>query len=116
MNSDLSFFDFMKFNEKNSEKNMSDYSSDENEDDDELTVRQSHSKLPIVIFTPEIVQNRSKVKVTKKCGEKYQLRFKFQRGGTALIRNMLTGFGFRECSETSLDYNILWLNSHVKFS
>ena len=42
------------------------------------------------------------------------MRFKFQRGGTALIRNILSGFGFKECSETSMDYNLLWMNSHVK--
>lgn len=67
-----------------------------------------------MLFTPECLSKARVRTKSRKIGEKNQMRFKFQRGGTALIRNMLRGFGFGECSETSMDYNVLWLNSHVK--
>ena len=47
-------------------------------------------------------------------GENSNLTYKFIRSGTFVLREFFKQYGFRECRELSNDFNIMWLNSHVK--
>lgn len=96
----------------------SDGTTDESEssEEEELVTwrfQKSTKHGPHVCFRPEVVVEQPN-KHRKQIGIQNNLSFKFVRSGTSLIRNMFTSYGFKECRETSNDFNVMWLNSHVK--
>ena len=96
----------------------SDFTSDEDDvgEEEELLVWPSQSvsrRAPYINFRPEVVMEKDNKK-RRTVGEHGNLSFKFIRAGTFLIRQVLQSYGFKECREMSNDFNVMWLNSHVK--
>jgi len=98
----------------------SDFTSDEDdvvEEEELLLWPPSNSagsrRAPIINFRPEVMIDKDN-KQRRKIGEHGNLSFKFIRAGTYLIRTVLQSYGFKECREMSNDFNVMWLNSHVK--
>ncbi|CBY37805.1 unnamed protein product, partial [Oikopleura dioica] len=96
----------------------SDGSTDESESSEEeelITWRYQKSAKhgANVCFKPEVVIEQPN-KQRKQIGVQNNLTFKFVRSSTGLIRNILSAYGFKEAREASNDYNLMWLNSHVK--
>ena len=68
----------------------------------------------LVYFNPNLVIIDKDNKKRRVIGENSNLTYKFIRSGTFVLREFFKQYGFRECRELSNDFNIMWLNSHVK--
>merc|ERR1712227_434127 len=98
----------------------SDYTTDEGDEDIEEeeslvwpTQNVSRNRAPLIRFRPEVIIDKDNKK-RRVIGENSNLTYKFIRSGTFVLREFFKQYGFRECRELSNDYNIMWLNSHVK--
>ncbi|XP_059157230.1 tubulin polyglutamylase TTLL5-like isoform X3 [Physella acuta] len=105
-------------NEERSE-NDSDYESDDGEDHLEpkgkaLNVQWTGygKRVPIILFNAETILNKRTD--FKTVGERYHLAFKFASTDCKIVRNILLSHGFHEVHPNSIDYNLVWSNSHLK--
>ncbi|KAH9496123.1 Tubulin polyglutamylase ttll5 [Bulinus truncatus] len=105
-------------NEERSEHD-SDYESDEIHDHLEpkrktLNVQWTGygKRVPIILFNAETILNKRTD--FKTVGEKYHLAFKFASTDCKIVRNILLSHGFHEVHPNSVDYNLVWSNSHLK--
>ncbi|XP_055879802.1 tubulin polyglutamylase TTLL5-like isoform X6 [Biomphalaria glabrata] len=105
-------------NEERSEHD-SDYESDEVHDHLEpkrktLNVQWTGygKRVPIILFNAETILNKRTD--FKTVGERYHLAFKFASTDCKIVRNILLSHGFHEVHPNSVDYNLVWSNSHLK--
>jgi len=95
----------------------SDYTTDEDEIDEEESLlwpsQLVNRRAPLIHFRPEVLLEKDNKK-RQNIGQSGNLTFKFLRSGTFLIRSFFQSYGFKECREMSNDFNVMWLNSHVK--
>ncbi|CAL1529409.1 unnamed protein product [Lymnaea stagnalis] len=105
-------------NEERSEHD-SDYESDDGDDHLEpkgkaLNVQWTGygKRVPIILFNAETILNKRTD--FKTVGERYHLAFKFASTDCKIVRNILLSHGFHEVHPNSIDYNLVWSNSHLK--
>ena len=66
----------------------------------------------IVNFNPDVVYKRCLQ--TKKIGDKYNLKYKFVKNETKLIRKILEGHGFERIHSSSTLFNLMWTGGGIK--